>query len=85
MKDNTDEIEKRILENGEKQTFTGSLEQVINELTSFLVMKESLISNEGIRFIIKSKEEMVMDDIGLIMDTIHNKIIDINSTIYAYF
>lgn len=85
MKDNTDEIEKRILENGEKQTFTGSLEQVINELTSFLVMKESLISNEGIRIIIKSKEEIMMDDIGLIMDTIHNKIIDINSTIYAYF
>lgn len=27
MKDNTDEIEKRILENGVKKTFTGSLEQ----------------------------------------------------------
>lgn len=27
MKDNTNEIEKRILENGVKKTFTGSLEQ----------------------------------------------------------
>ncbi|MGV1003002.1 hypothetical protein ACTS9U_16685 [Empedobacter falsenii] len=75
MEEHLNEIEKEILQNGLKKTFTGSLEQVTNEMTSFFMTNRLGISvQEKVILIIKCDEskEVTMDDIGLISDTIQD-------------
>lgn len=75
MEEHFNEIEKEILQNGLKKTFTGGLEHVINEMSSFFMTNRLDISiQEKVILIIKCDEskEVTMDDIGLISDTIQD-------------
>ena len=65
-------IEKHILENGLKETFIGSIEKIVNEMSSFLRNK-SFQDKIVIKIKCDHSKEITMDDIGLINDVIQKE------------
>jgi len=69
--------EEYILENGIKKAFAGNLEQIISEMTTlFRTNGLNLLIQEKIILIIKCDQsnEITMDDIGLINDSIQKNL-----------
>ena len=72
MKEKEYKIEKHILENGLKETFIGSIEKTVNEMSSFLRNK-SFQDKIVIKIKCDHSKEITMDDIGLINDVIQKE------------
>ena len=72
MKEKEYKIEKHILENGLKETFIGSIEKIVNEMSSFLRNK-SFQDKIVIKIKCDHSKEITMDDIGLINDVIQKE------------